>query len=376
MRLAFAAGLSLVAFAAHASGWPGQRLYVESSYRSPPAVYVFLGDKGFVPPVGWEYDFAWTVNGEARPATLTFEGTDCITNDAQQYSCDALTYYFRESPHRGKRPVVNGDPEAFVLTKADYDTEYCFRFRRQAFESHPDALFSDWTCARTPSPPPRPTAPGNPQATKLPAASGRGVPGPGAPFRALIEWDPAGDESDVLSYVIQRQVVGGWNGASDPITAIHQPTYEAEIPFPDGTDPDVSYAFRVCAQNISGATCSAPAHTQGRGWVDPTLRAEKAIKAHPVNESIEDRLPSPPHVVRAERPGASEAFYRRVQLAPPVSGRPTRPVAPPRTIGSPPPDSPPPVKSPICAQAQSARERNSPAAPSLEAQCRAAGGGR
>jgi len=374
MRLALVAALFLAALATRAVAWPGQRLYVESTFSSPPVVYVFLGDKGPV-FIGLEYDFQWTVNGQPRPATLDAKETGCIYHDAQQYSCDALRFFFTQSGYRGRRPVTNGDPEAFMLTKADYDTEYCFRFRRQTFNSHPDAGFSEWSCARTPGPPPRPSvAPRNPQATKLPASSGRGTPGPGAPFRTLVEWDAAGDEGDVIGYQIQRQTAGRWASAFDQVKAAHQAGYEAEVPFPDASDPDESYAFRVCAYNISGSTCSAPAHTLGRGWVDPALRADKAVRVDPSNEAIQGHLPSTRPVIRARPPGASaEAFDARVQPAPPVVSQPARPSG---ALRSAPAAAPGPTNIPICERAAAAAARNSPTAPSLDAQCRAAGGHR
>jgi len=198
--------------------------------------------------------------------------------------------------------------------------------------------------------------------------------GPGAPFRTLVEWDSSGDEGDVIGYQIQRQTAGRWASAFEQVKAAHQAGYEAEVPFPDASDPDESYAFRVCAYNISGSTCSAPAHTLGRGWVDPALRGEKGVRVDPSNESIQGHLPAARPVIGARPPGVSgESFDARVLPAAPGASQPTRPSGPLRSV---PAAGPAPTNIPICERAAAAAARNAPTAASLEAQCRAAGGHR
>jgi len=227
-------------------------------------------------------------------------------------------------PRYGNRiPVTSKYPEAFLLKNMEFDTEYCFRYKHQYID------WSGWLCARTPAAPPRPGAPGRPELTLLPATTGKGELGPGHPFRILVEWEDKSDPSLAEGYSVEWQESGRWRSSQED-EGSRESNFERAVAFPKDADPDDVYTFRVCAYNLSGRACSPIARTPGRGWTERSKR----------------------HTL----PGATQEPVKaqgRVKVAQP---------------------SCPPIS--ICDAARAARERNSPAAPGLEAQCKALGGGK
>ena len=291
MRLAFITLLGCLALATAAECAPGQRLYVTSNIRERPTVSVFLGD---YPEdlLGRRFEFQWTANGQAQPPNLNGLA-QCITRSAQQYSCEALKNWFGDAPRvGGRKPVRSGDPEAFYLPDMEWDTEYCFHFRDQV------TPWSDWSCARTPVAPERPAAPGRPQVTPLPASSGSGVVGGGEPARILVEWQGLPDETLVAGYVVERQQYGRWNDwagmPADGHAARGQAQYEETMEFPQGSDPNASYLFRVCAYNISGPACSLPGRTPAQSATEPVRPGGKAASIPRAGDRFD--APARPHV--------------------------------------------------------------------------------
>jgi hypothetical protein len=98
----------------------------------------------------------------------------------------------------------------------------------------------------------------------LPAESGIGVPGAGSPPRLLVEWDA--DDASVGWYLVQR-FDRGWGPQREPergqikpaLNTAHEETIATTAQ--DVAAHPFGVQFRVCAENVTGETCSAPAST-------------------------------------------------------------------------------------------------------------------
>ena len=315
----------------------GQRVHLEAIPGHLPRVAVFLPT-----PVGSlivfrTYSMEWTADGQIMPPPgfSKYKG-GCYEGAASSYSCLAWHAGFN-----GK-PIRVDVQEAFALNNLEWATRYCFHFKDQ---------FTNWTeysCVLTPPAPPLPVAPGKPQLTPIPASSGRGADGQSHPFQVLVEWNTNRDDN-TDGYEVELQKYDQWpkwNGPDNtgrPQLAGNPTEFEKIVEFAADADPDEVYTFRVCAYNLSGRSCSPLARTPGRAWLERAPAGGKASR-FPAPEGSDTFDPNTPAAI----PAGPIIAGGRVTL----------------------PQSSGPSLS-KCDAAQVARARNSPAAPGLEAQCRA-----
>jgi len=338
------AGLALAPTATAATK-DDQRVWATGSLRERPRILVVPGvyyarsNPTSLADTAFSLDLQWTADGAPMSPQLPFPQADCSYGSAQQYNCDALKFF-----RQNRRGLVNSpDPQAFVIKDLEYDTEYCFRFRKN------EGDWTQWSCDRTPPPPAAPPAPPRPQLTAIAAVSGRGTVGDGHGFQLLAEWAPSASEADVAGYQVELitpssggyGVVPSANAAGSAMGM--RPgagPYEQLIALPADADPDGRYVVRVCALNIAHRACSPGASIDGRAYA-------QAKRPHAGLPTSTGGATSEATDARGDA-RAPEVAFARV-----------------RTQGAPPP---------ICDAARSARARNSPAAPGLERQCLANGG--
>lgn len=377
--IAIISALATVSLADAASAAEGhktdQGVWIRLGVDGRPTVNVTLGD--FSPEnrrslrlFNPEMKLEWTANGQPMPTPLPSPNAQCITIEAQAFSCEALIHWFkgRYASGRPGRNFARIDyPEGFQITNMELDTEYCFRFWI-AWPLDPRREWTQWSCATTPSPPPpppRPFPPSQPVLTLLPAESGAGQIGDGQPWRILVEWQPNASNNGIAEESVLIFGLGEWHptdGESRPGEKIVALSQEA--------DPGAVYTIRVCARNVSGEACSPLARTPGRPWLEQVPAGGKASRIPvPEPQGSDTYDPDTPRAVPADPIVKAQ---RRVEL--PQSSEPLK--AQGRVKIDPVPGAPPSALSQlsICEKAKWARDRNSPAAPGLTKQCLASGG--
>lgn len=372
----------------------------------------------------------WTENG--RPMSPNLSGrAECRDGDAQFYYCTALQKWFsgnsRIDGTGSSRWIRDSEYfEGFRVTKLAYDSEYCFRFRAVDSSGVPSASWSGWTCARTRPQPPSPGAPPTPQVTAMAATSGKGEVGPGTPFRVLVEWEPPVNEHLLVgSYTIELKREQGWVVITHVRTSSGN---EGFVEFPNGSNQDESYMFRVCSQNIVDTACSPVARTSGRWWdkaqarstgsvfnnqskdmgtdkaeEKPAIETAGSVRTLETNTSVKDSsdssVASDTVAVHKGLPGEDKTSNLEIQnamsdlnnartskeslekkAAETISDEGRKPGASKNqstvkpggrvVVGGTAPSGP---SMTICEAARAARARNNPAAAGLEAQCRAVG---
>jgi len=307
--------------------------FSDSLIAPPTAVVTFhtgllkLTNLGF----GVSVFLEWTANGQPMPPDLAGRA-ECVYGAApKQYSCEALRNWFQEPPG-GRRQYISEHEslQAFRLRNLEFGTDYCFRVRG-GFNGKPYDDWTPWVCGRTQPAPRIPPKPAAPDVSVLPAASGRGELGAGQPLRVLVEWQSTGSNLAAWYAVeVWDAATKGWLEAAKRVDPLA--TLEQAIPYTADTAPndDRWYSYRVCAGNIAGKACSDPSRTPQELWRAAKGKAGRIeVESQPVRAQGRVRLPSET-----------------------VSNR--RPLA-------------------ICDAAREARARNSPAAPGLEARCKAQG---
>jgi hypothetical protein len=315
----------------------------EFNYIERPKVAVSFGNPGIVQTSLGAATFVleWTADGQPASPTLRLpQRARCVGESGRGFFCNALPNLF---PVPGRDAAVGIEPaqypQGFYVDNLDYETEYCFRVKANLLAS-PElevAPWSSWACSRTPPAPPKPLTPPQPSVTILQAASGAGVIGGDSPVSALVEWKLAPSSADgsppprIASIAVQQADIAGTTWSTKKTFNAEENTGEAVIPFARNEEPTDSrrFLFRVCAGNISGNSCSAGAATSPFRKPDPL-------------QTKTERAPFPTEVRAGGRVNA------------PAGSTPRPPLA-------------------ICEAARVARERNSPAAPGLEAQCQAQG---
>ena len=288
----------------------------------------------------------WTANGVLQSPDLKSQTTRCISRSSEIW-CTARTNWFPPPPGGGAWVNPHEFPQGFYFFNLEYDTRYCIRFQATAFapqvlEVSNPAPWSRWTCVRTPPAPPPiplPPAPLQPNVTILPATDGIGVPGGPLPVRALVEWQVPPDDpasASIRLYRIERASLTNYAPNWEAIEGIQSSRNEGEttVAFDAGREPtdERRFLFRVCSENATGRRCSPSRATSP---FTPGPLAPKSSRTSPISSN------RPADVVSSVTDDAATA-------------RATNPR--------------------ICDLARQARARNSPAAPGLEAKCRAAGG--
>ena len=324
------------------NGGRPQLVAIDSSLRQLPSVRVFLADYLVPPWRGLSFRMQWTADGQPMDPNLDRVHAECIFRGTEALSCEALRNWFGDQTTSRRAQVKSYDRQAFFIPNMEFDTEYCFRFQAN------DEDWSAWTCARTPPKPALPIAPQRPTLTTIAESTETRVKNSAHPFAIYVEWDAVPHEDSLTArYAVEirnedGRFTSGNNGDQglDNVSSYHQ---TLELP---GRDPDGEYVIRVCAVNVSGRSCSLPAHT-------PFRRAFAEIHRKYPTEAADDSPTESPTEARADNAEAALA-----QPPPVVLGR-VRYTTPPD-----------PTKT-ICDYANSAREHNSPAAPGLERQCNA-----
>ncbi len=344
-------------------------------------------------PVGFFLE--WTENGKPMSPNLTGRA-ECRDGSAQAYYCSALQKWFHGNSRidgaSSNRWIHDSDyPEGFRVTNLAYDSEYCFHFRAVDSSGEPSYSWSGWACGRTPpqlETPPAPARP--PQVTAIASTSGKGEIGPGTPFKVLVEWDPSPNEYSVTAwYSIELKKGQEWFRQGQ---ARYQPgVNEGVVEFPNGSQEDESYLFRVCAENIVSKSCSPTARTSGRWWdaararnPGPVFNNQAPVKAdsrRPPSETggLIDRQDKTSNLeinqavsdVENQRNAQAEALKKKADdlLHPDGRGRVSEneAVKPSGRISL--PEGTVAPARPICDVAREARARNNAAAAGLEGQC-------
>ena len=104
-----------------------------------------------------------------------------------------------------------------------------------------------------------PVAPAKPAAIYMGAEDSRGTPGATTPARVLIEWHGVGQGATF--YDVEQLTGSSWRHAAR-VTASSDGDLERLIDVEPKATGGTQYAFRVCAGNIAGTTCSASATTR------------------------------------------------------------------------------------------------------------------
>jgi hypothetical protein len=179
-------------------------------------------------------------------------------------------------------------PRGFRVVNLDYGVTYCFRFKaRRMSDDMVSENWSNWACATTGGPPPKPLPP--------PAVTTDYTPG-GVDWRivppsVVIKW---GKSLNAASYIVGRppvrqlnngtielysqlQVKAGEFAVTDPLSGSDAPQ--------DLTNPSIVYA--VCAINVSGYACTT--HTTfvppGDSVQKPSRPIDVTIPAQPSHDA-------------------------------------------------------------------------------------------
>jgi len=150
-------------------------------------------------------------------------------------------------------------PQGFRIIRLDYGVTYCFRFKaRRVSDDMVSAVWSNWACATTDAPPPKPAAP--PWVTTEYTPGGRDWRV--NPPTVLVEW---GRSANAGFYVVDRLLSASdeRRPQSEPNSDIKEVGGHYQL-LSDLGERDVadnerspSLIYRVCAVNVSGYACTA-----------------------------------------------------------------------------------------------------------------------
>ncbi len=226
-----------------------------------PAICVYFKYSGDQRVGFW---MEWTQDGQKMPSNFAGREVSCNYNYAR---CEALPWFHGSASSPPDFVSANTAEQGFTLANLPYDTDYCFRFKTINEDNLVSDDWTNWWCARTPSPPPPPTMSVVANLSIIAGAPARGASIPETPTRIYITWNKPAPSDHVGWFRVDRWVTRPgatvqWEqiarlfAKDDPgdnfVTEYVETSPANWTPNPQGDAP----RYRICAQNYAGKSCS------------------------------------------------------------------------------------------------------------------------